>query len=80
MKKFLGIVLAAMGIVIIALSVVFKMNGHLPASSIGGPDGPTVIIKAAEFGNISLIIGIIAGIALFAAGAFMTVRTVRKNK
>ena len=74
MKKFLGIILAAIGIVIIAASVILKMNGQVLKSTIGGPDGPTVVIDAVKIGGVSIIMGIIAGIALFAVGAFMVVR------
>ncbi len=74
MKKFLGIILAAIGIVVTALSIILQINGQTLTSTIGGPDGPTVIIDAVKIGSFSIIMGIIAGIALFAAGAFIIVR------
>ena len=74
MKKFLGIILAAIGIAVTVLSIILQIKGPILTSTIGGPDGPTVVIEAVKIGGFSIIMGIIAGIVLFAAGAFIIIR------
>ncbi len=74
MKKVVGVILAAIGIVMLILGVILKVRGQMPMSIIGGADGPTSIFVAGKVGSSSVIIEIIAGFVLFAAGIFMVVR------
>ena len=78
MKKFVGIILTVIGIVIAAISLIFKVNGQMSVarsvSVIGGADGPTSIFVAGKIGGFSAMTGVIAGIVLLAAGIFVIAR------
>ena len=75
MKKFVGIILTVIGIVIAAISLIFKVNGQMSVarsvSVIGGADGPTSIFVAGEIGGFSAIIGMIVGVVLLTVGIFV---------
>ena len=72
MKKFVGIILTVIGIVIAAISLIFKVNGQMSVarsvSVIGGADGPTSIFVAGKIGGFSAIIGMIVGVVLLTVG------------
>ena len=59
MKKFVGIILTVIGIVIAAISLIFKVNGQMSVarsvSVIGGADGPTSIFVAGKIGGFSAV-------------------------
>lgn len=74
MKKVVGVILAAIGIVMFVLGVALKVKGKMSLSIIGGADGPTSIFVAGKVGSSSVIIEMIAGIVLLAAGIFVIVR------
>ena len=74
MKKAIGITLSVIGIIMAAISLVFKVNDQKSVaksvSVIGGADGPTSIFVAGKIGGTPAIIGIIVGIVLLAIGIF----------
>ncbi len=74
MKKIVGIVLAAMGLVVAVSGLILKARGHMSVSVIGGADGPTSIFVAGKVGEGSAVTGIIAGIVLLAIGIFILIR------
>mgnify|MGYP006968293582 CR=1 FL=1 len=78
MKKVVGIILTVIGIVIAAISLIFKATGQMSigrsVSIIGGADGPTSIFVAGKVGGFSVIIGMIVGIILLIAGIFIIAR------
>ena len=78
MKKAIGITLSVIGIIMAAISLVFKINEQISVtksvSVIGGADGPTSIFVAGKIGGTPAIIGIIVGIVLFAIGIFIFAR------
>ena len=71
MKKAIGIIMAA-------ISLVFKVNEQMSVaksvSVIGGGDGPASIFVAGKIGGTPAIIGIIVGIVLLAIGIFIFAR------
>ena len=75
MKKAIGITLSVIGIIMAAISLVFKINEQISVtksvSVIGGADGPTSIFVAGKIGGTPAIIGIIVGIVLLAIGIFI---------
>ena len=78
MKKVIGITLSVIGIIMAAISLVFKVNEQISVtksvSVIGGADGPTSIFVAGKIGGTPAIIGIIVGIVLLAIGIFIFAR------
>lgn len=78
MKKAIGITLSVIGIIMAAISLVFKINEQISVtksvSVIGGADGPTSIFVAGKIGGTPAIIGIIVGIVLLAIGIFIFAR------
>lgn len=78
MKKAIGITLSVIGIIMAAISLVFKVNDQKSVaksvSVIGGADGPTSIFVAGKIGGTPAIIGIIVGIVLLAIGIFIFAR------
>ena len=78
MKKIVGIALTVIGIVTIAISLIFKVNEQMTVarsiSIIDKADGPTSIFIAGKIGGTSIFIGVIVGIVLLAVGIFMIVR------
>ena len=78
MKKAIGITLSVIGIIIAAISLVFKINEQISVtksvSVIGGADGPTSIFVAGKIGGTPAITGIIVGIVLLAIGIFIFAR------
>ena len=78
MKKAIGITLSVIGIIMAAISLVFKINEQISVtksvSVIGGADGPTSIFVAGKIGGASAITGIIVGIVLLAVGIFIFAR------
>ena len=78
MKKAIGITLSVIGIIMAAISLVFKVNEQMSVaksvSVIGGADGPTSICVAGKIGGTPAIIGIIVGIVLLAIGIFIFAR------
>lgn len=78
MKKAIGITLSVIGIIMAAISLVFKINEQISVtksvSVIGGADGPTSIFVAGKIGGIPAITGIIVGIVLLAIGIFIFAR------
>ena len=78
MKKAIGITLSVIGIIMAAISLVFKVNEQTPVaksvSVIGGADGPTSIFVAGKIGGTPAITGIIVGIVLLAIGIFIFAR------
>ena len=75
MKKVIGITLSVIGIIMAAISLVFKVNEQMSVaksvSVIAGADGPTSIFVAGKIGGTPAIIGIIVGIVLLAIGIFI---------
>ena len=75
MKKAIGITLSVIGIIMAAISLVFKVNEQISVtksvSVIGGADGPTSIFVAGKIGGTPAITGIIVGIVLLAIGIFI---------
>ena len=78
MKKVIGITLSVIGIIMAAISLVFKVNEQMAVaksvSVIGGADGPTSIFVAGKIGGTPATIGIIVGIVLLAIGIFIFAR------
>ncbi len=78
MKKAIGITLSVIGIIMAAISLVFKINEQISVtksvSVIGGADGPTSIFVAGKIGGTPAITGIIVGIVLLAIGIFIFAR------
>ena len=78
MKKIVGIALTVIGIVIVAISLIFKVNEQMKVarsiSIIDKADGPTSIFIAGKIGGTSIFIGVITGIVLLVIGIFMIVR------
>lgn len=78
MKKAIGITLSVIGIIMAAISLVFKVNDQKSVaksvSVIGGADGPTSIFVAGKIGGTPAITGIIVGIVLLAIGIFIFAR------
>ena len=78
MKKAIGITLSVIGIIMAAISLVFKINEQISVtksvSVIGGADGPTSIFVAGKIGGTPAIIGIIVGIVLLAIGILIFAR------
>jgi oxaloacetate decarboxylase beta subunit len=78
MKKAIGITLSVIGIIMAAISLVFKVNEQISVtksvSVIGGADGPTSIFVAGKIGGTPAITGIIVGIVLLAIGIFIFAR------
>lgn len=78
MKKAIGITLSVIGIIMAAISLVFKVNEQISVtksvSVIGGADGPTSIFVAGKIGGTPAITGIIMGIVLLAIGIFIFAR------
>ena len=78
MKKAIGITLSVIGIIMAAISLVFKVNDQKSVaksvSVIGGADGPTSIFVAGKIGGTPAIIGIIVGIVLLAIGILIFAR------
>ena len=78
MKKAIGITSSVIGIIMAAISLVFKVNEQISVtksvSVIGGADGPTSIFVAGKIGGTPAIIGIIVGIVLLAIGIFIFAR------
>ena len=78
MKKAIGITLSVIGIIMAAISLVFKVNEQISVtksvSVIGGADGPTSIFVAGKIEGAPAITGIIVGIVLLAIGIFIFVR------
>ena len=74
MKKAIGITLSVIGIIMAAISLVFKVNEQISVtksvSVIGGADGPTSIFVAGKIGGTPAITGIIVGIVLLAIFIF----------
>ena len=78
MKKAIGITLSVIGIIMAAISLVFKVNEQISVtksvSVIGGADGPTSIFVAGKIGGTPAITGIIVGIVLLVIGIFIFAR------
>ena len=78
MKKAIGITLSVIGIIMAAISLVFKVNDQKSVaksvSVIGGADGPASIFVAGKIGGTPAITGIIVGIVLLAIGIFIFAR------
>ena len=78
MKKAIGITLSVIGIIMAAISLVFKVNEQISVtksvSVIGGADGPTSIFVGGKIGGTPAITGIIVGIVLLAIGIFIFAR------
>lgn len=72
MKKVIGITLSQIGIIMVVISLVLKVNERV--SVIGGADGPTSIFIAGKVGSASAITGIVVGIVLLAIGIFVFAR------
>lgn len=66
MKKIVGILLTAVGIVSAALSLISQIS----VSVIGGPDGPTAVSFAGRTGALA-VVGMIAGLVMSAVGIFL---------
>lgn len=75
MKKVVGIVLTATGIIAAALSLISQVS----VAVIGGPDGPTSVSFAGKIGEASAIAGMIAGIIMSASGIFLITRKNRSR-
>lgn len=78
MKKVIGITLSVIGIIMAAISLVFKVNEQISVaksvSVIGGADGSTSIFVVGKIGGAPTITGIIVGIVLLAIGIFIFAR------
>lgn len=72
MKKVIGITLSLIGIIMVVISLVLKVNERM--SVICGADGPTSIFIAGKVGGASAITGIVVGIVLLAIGIFVFAR------
>lgn len=74
MKKILGIILIAIGILTAIFGLILKVKGQVSVSIIGGEDGPTSIFFAGKVGGMGAVIGILVGIMLLAVGVVMIAR------
>lgn len=74
MKKFLGIIMAVIGILILAAGVIFKLKGSMSLSFGGRANGPTSVFLVGKVGNSSFMIEMIVGVVLFVAGIFTVVK------
>lgn len=74
MKKFFGIILTMIGIVMAILGLILKVKDQVSLSIIGGADGPTSIFLAGKVGGIGAVMGIIIGIILLVVGVVMIAR------
>lgn len=71
MKKIIAIIVAVLGIIMLAIGIDMKANAAMAVSIIGGADGPTSIFLAGKIGN-GFITGIILiGIVLIIAGVII---------
>ena len=70
-KKVLGIIMGILGLVLVIIEILLKMEESMSISVIGGADGPTSIILAGRIGgNISILI-IIVGVILMVIAGFI---------
>ena len=68
-KKVLGIIMGILGLVLVIIEILLKMEESMSISVIGGADGPTSIFLAGRIGgNISLFIVIVGVILMVIAG------------
>ena len=71
MKKIIAIIVAVLGIILLAIGIDMKSNAAMAVSIIGGADGPTSIFLAGKIGD-GFITGIILiGIVLIVAGVII---------
>lgn len=78
MKKIIAIIVAVVGILLVALEVRAKVKDVAAVSIIGAADGPTAIFVAGKIGNGLLIGAILVGIVLVVAGVVIY-RKIRKK-
>ncbi|EEG57590.1 hypothetical protein CLOSTASPAR_00394 [[Clostridium] asparagiforme DSM 15981] len=70
-KKVLGIIMGILGLVLVIIEILLKMEESMSISVIGGADGPTSIFLAGRIGgNISILI-IIVGVILMVIAGFI---------
>lgn len=70
-KKVLGIIMGILGLVLVIIEILLKMEESMSISVIGGADGPTSIFLAGRIGgNISSLI-IIVGVILMVIAGFI---------
>lgn len=72
MKKVFGIMITMLGIGTAVVSLILKIKGQI--SIIGGVDGPTTVFIAGKVEGIWAVIGILAGVILFAVGVALLAR------
>lgn len=70
MKKRLGIAAIVIGFAAVVLALIIQIKGHM-SFVIGGADGPTSVFVTGKTGDSFAVVGMLAGIAMFAAGMFM---------
>lgn len=70
-KKVLGIIMGILGLVLVIIEILLKMEESMSISVIGGADGPTSIFLVGRIGgNISILI-IIVGVILMVIAGFI---------
>ena len=63
MKKWLAIIVAAIGIILSGFGISAKYKGAASVGIIGGADGPTAIIVVGGFGFGIILLGIVLVVA-----------------
>lgn len=72
MKKIFGLIMTVLGVIVIAVNVILKMEKSA-SISIKGPDGPASVFVAGKVGTNSSTFGIISGFALIILAIFLMV-------
>jgi len=68
MKKTLTIIMAVIGILLVAIGIHWKSKAAVAVSIIGGADGPTSIFLAGKIGDGFILGTLLIGIVLLVAG------------
>lgn len=68
MKKILGIIFGAIGILVAVAGIILNVKERMSISIIGGADGPTSIFLAGKVGAGVAIFPIVSGVVLLVVG------------
>lgn len=68
MKKILGIIFGAIGILVAVAGIILNVKERMSISIIGGADGPTSIFLAGKVGTGVAIFPIVSGVVLLVVG------------
>lgn len=71
MKKVIGIVIAVIGIILVAIRPISMLKDGISISTIGGVDEPTSVFVAGKVNDVYLLL---AGIILLLIGFFIAKR------